>query len=147
MTPISQRLQQHKRLVHHNQVVFTAFSECEPMQDVNAITLKGEYAKKVEEEAIHRVIAQHKKLTRANVTAEMDVLFADGSIVVREAVYNTEDGISVVVNADALDDAAAVRVMELIQSALRQLDGEHGKIKFGKPVSFAKSEIAWLNLH
>lgn len=123
-----------------------AFREREPLEDVRTITLKGEFAKKIEIAAIDRVIDHGKKLTRQNVMIEMDKLFAAGTISVREAVYFNEDGLSVVVDAEAIDDEACMRVFELVQQALYELDNQHGKIKFGKPVSFAKSEIPWLNI-
>lgn len=146
MHPIAQRLQQHNRISHFNDLVYTAIREREPLEDVNTITLKGEFAKKIEVAAIERVIAQGKKLSRQNVMAEMDKLFASNSITVREAVYFNEDGISVVVDADNIDEEACMRVFELVQQALYKLDNNHGKVKFGKPVSFSKSEIPWLNL-
>lgn len=126
--------------------MFSAVAEREPLEDVHVITIKGEFAKKIEVKAVDAVIASGKKLNRQNVMVEMDKLFASGRISVREAVYHTDEGISVVVNAEVIDDEACVRVFELVQKALYELDNHTGKIKFGKPVSFAKHEIPWLNL-
>lgn len=131
----------------YNRLVFTAIAEQEILQDVHVITLKGEFAKKIEMSAVDIVVNNNKRLTNNSVMAEMIKLFQEQTTTVQEAVYVTDDGISVVVNADVIDDAAYVRVFELVQDALYQLDGQHGTVRFGKPVSFTRSEIPWLNHH
>ena len=146
MHPIVQTLRQHNRTARFNELVYTALREHEPLDDVHVITMKGEFAKKIEMAAVDAVIASGKRLNRPNVMVEMDKLFASKRISVREAVYHTDEGISVVVNTEVIDDEACVRVFELVQKALYELDNSTGKVKFGKPVSFAKHEIPWLNL-
>jgi len=137
----------HRQLSQYNNLVFAAIAEREILQDVHVITLKGEFAKKIEMAAVDIVVNNHKRLTNKSVMAEMVKLFQTQTTTVQEAVYVTEEGISVVVNADVIDDSAFVRVFNLVQDALYQLDGQHGTVKFGKPVSFTQSEISWLNHH
>lgn len=144
---LQQRLQDHQKLQKYNQLVFAAVSEREPLQDVNVITLKGAFAQKVEHQAIERILSKNKQLSNATLMAAVTKVFESNHIVVQEAVYHTETGISVVVNAETIDDQATTRILELIQDALYQLDGRHGTIKFGEPVSFTRGEINWLNHH
>jgi ribosomal protein L17 len=144
---LQQRIQNHKNLSKYNQLFFTAVSEREPLQDVNTITLKGEYAKKIEMLAVENLITRGKRLTQKSVAQEMLKLFNDKTVFVQEAVYCNKNGISVVVNAECIDDLAVKRVFELVQSALEQLEGGYGIVKFGQPVSFTLSEIPWLHHH
>lgn len=144
---LQQRIQNHKRLSTYNQLVFNAVAEKEPLQDVNTITLKGEFAKKVEMLAIENLTTQGTRLTRKTVMAEMSRIFDTKTITVQEAVYRTKNGLSVVVNAPVVDENAINRVFDLVTEALDKLDGQYGVIKFGEPVSFSMNEIPWLNFH
>lgn len=144
---MKQRWQLHNKTKQINDIIFGAVAEREPLQDVNAITLKGEYAKRVEQRALDNLMASNIPLTNETVYSEMDRIFAAKSIVVQEAVYYTEDGWSVVVNAEAIDDTAVHRAIELVVDAVDKLDGRYGVIKFGQPMSFNKADLHWLDLH
>ena len=139
--------QQIPHLKAYNRLVFAAIAECEPFQDVDAITLKGEFAKKVEAAAVARVVDQRKALTASNIATELAYVFKHNNIVVQEAVHHTESGLSVVINSEAVDDEAISRAVMLVQQALDQLDGRYGTVKFGEPISFTPSEIGWLVQH
>jgi phosphoglucomutase len=127
--------------------VFGAVAEREPMSDVNVITMKGAFAKKIEQRAIDNLMMRRVKLTALSVSREMDALFAEETVKVSETVYKTHKGISVIVNADTVDDVAIARVFEMVADALDQLGGAYGKIKFGSPVQFSRSELPWLTIH
>jgi hypothetical protein len=136
-----------RQLSLYNKLVFAAIADQEILQDVHVTTLKGEFAKNIEIAAVDAVVNANKQLTNNSVMAEMVKLFDKHNAGVQEQVCCSEDGISVVVNADFIDDAAYVRVFDLVQSALYELDGRFGTVTFGKPVSFKRSEIPWLNHH
>lgn len=138
---------QSQKLAQYNQLVFGAISEREAFDDVNVITMKGAFAKKIEQRAIDNLTMRRVKLTALSVSREMDSLFACGEVKVSETVYKTAEGISVIVNADTVDDTACARVFEMVADALDQLGDSYGKIKFGKPVTFTRSELPWLTLH
>lgn len=138
---------QSQKLARYNQMVFGAVSEKEAFDDVNVITMKGAFAKKIEQRAIDNLTMGRVKLTALSISREMDSLFALGKVKVSETVYKTPGGISVIVNADRVDDAACSRVFEMVSDALDQLGDTYGNIKFGQPVSFTRSELPWLTLH
>lgn len=142
-----QQRHQRQQITKYNQLFLTASAEKEPFQDVNVITLKGEYAKKVEMAAMENVMARGGRLTRPAVVSEMKTIFAANVLTVQEAVYRTKEGISVVVNASNIDDTALTRICEMVQEALLKLNGRNGVIKFGEPVSFTMNELPWLNQH
>ncbi len=131
----------------YNQIVFDAVADSEPMEDVNTITLKGEYTKKVEALAIKNLTKNQKRITAAAVMVEMSKIFKSKQVTVQEAVYHTKEGISVVADVDAIDDEAIGRVFQLVQDALYQLDGQYGTVRFGTAVSYEKHEIPWLVVH
>lgn len=148
MPQMPQTPQLHKhQLQVYNRLVFAAVAEREQFQNVNTITLKGEFAKKVEAAAIERVLMRNKSLTPDNISLEMSRVFERNNIRVQEAVHYDENGISAVVNAPAVDDEAISRAVLLVQQALDQLDGRYGTVTFGQPVSFTQSEINWLTHH
>lgn len=137
----------HNKLRTFNNIIFDAIAEREPLQDVHAITLKGEYAKQLETMAVRIVIDRGAKLTRKNVMTEMNKLFDNSSIYVQEAVIRNKHGLFAVVNADTIDDVASARVFELISEAIDQISDGCGAVYFGERVSFTRQEIPWLNFH
>ena len=142
------REHQQQKIARFNQLVFGAISEKEPLQDVNVITLKGAFAKKIEQRAIDNLTMRQARLTTLSISREMDSLFACGGVSVSETVCRTPEGeISAIVSGDTVDDVAIARVFEMLSEALEKLGDSCGKVQFGEPVSFTRSELPWLILH
>lgn len=140
-------LRQNQQLVNLDTLIFNAVSENEQFQDVHTITLKGEFIKQVEIDAVDRLLTLRKNLTQASVRAEMVRLISIKKYTVQESVHSNSKGLFVVVNADTIDDGAINAVFHMVSEALEQLNGRHGVIKFNQPVSFTLADIPWINYH
>jgi hypothetical protein len=141
------QLRQNQQLVKLDKLIFGAVAQNEKFQDVHTITLKGEFMKRVEIEAVDNLLILGVNLTQVSVRAEMARLVRTKSYLVQEAVHNTSKGMFVVVNADTIDDTAISSVYSMVSEALDQLNGKYGVIKFNQPVSFTLADIPWINYH
>jgi hypothetical protein len=141
------QLHQNYTVTKYNRFVFDAVASKEQFQDVHTITLKGEFMKDVEMAAVDVIMKQRLQLTQSNVRKEMVKLVISGKFKVQEAVYNTSEGMFVIVNADSIDDAAVSKVVEMVSVAMDELDSAYGTFKFNQPVTFTLADIPWINYH
>jgi len=140
--------QQYNNIAQFNQTIFTAVAEQQPLEEVQTITMKGEFTRLVEQQAMSNLVRNKKCLSTKAMLNEINRIFKDNLIHVQESVTVDRDGVSVVVDAIRMeDDTTIMRVFRLISQALDQLDGHYGTINFGDPVTFTKQDIPWLTLH
>lgn len=122
--------------------VFTASSMDEPFEDVTIVSTLQEFVKTAFEVAASVMYeSQHKLDELHEVRQCAAILINEGKIVVQEHVTVTTMGITVCLNAPALDDdQVAYRAMTMVAEALDQLDGNHGTVKFGEPLRHSLRE-------
>ena len=145
---MQQSVQPTTSLPEYSRLVFDAISNDEPLQDVSTVTIKGAFMQEVEQQAIDNLLRRGKKLSKHNVSNEIESVISSGTVFVQESVNRSRDGISVVVDTENIDDVAIERVFNLINSALNQLKDSYGIINFGTPRTYSNTaDISWLRYH
>ena len=145
---MQQSVQPTTSLPEYSRLVFDAISNDEPLQDVSTVTIKGAFMQEVEQQAIDNLLRRGKKLSKHNVSNEIESVISSGTIFVQESVNRSRDGISVVVDTENIDDVAIERVFNLINSAIDQLKDSYGVINFGTPRTYSNTtDISWLRYH
>jgi len=145
---MQQSVQPTTSLPEYSRLVFDAISNDEPLQDVSTVTIKGAFMQEVEQQAIDNLLRRGKKLSKHNVSNEIESVISSGTVFVQESVNRSRDGISVVVDTENIDDVAIERVFNLINSAIDQLKDSYGVINFGTPRTYSNTtDISWLRYH
>ena len=145
---MQQSVQPTTSLPEYSRLVFDAISNDEPLQDVSTVTIKGAFMQEVEQQAIDNLLRRGKKLSKHNVSNEIESVISSGTVFVQESVNRSRDGISVVVDTENIDDVAIERVFNLINSAIDQLKDSYGVINFGTPRTYSNTtDISWLQYH
>lgn len=145
---MQQSVQPITSLPEYSRLVFDAISNDEPLQDVSTVTIKGAFMQEVEQQAIDNLLRRGKKLSKHNVSNEIESVISSGTIFVQESVNRSRDGISVVVDTENIDDVAIERVFNLINSAIDQLKDSCGVINFGTPRTYSNTtDISWLRYY
>lgn len=127
---MQQSVQPTTSLPEYSRLVFDAISNDEPLQDVSTITIKGAFMQEVEQQAIDNLLRRGGKLSKRNVSNEIESVISSGTVFVQESVNRSRNGISVVVDTENIDDVAIERVFNLISSAIDQLKDSYGVINF-----------------
>ena len=145
---MQQSVQPTTSLPEYSRLVFDAISNDEPLQDVSTITIKGAFMQEVEQQAIDNLLRRGEKLSKRNVSNEIESVISSGTVFVQESVNRSRNGISVVVDTENIDDVAIERVFNLISSAIDQLKDSYGVINFGTPRTYSNTtDISWLRYH
>jgi hypothetical protein len=135
--------QQSRKQISWPDVYFTAEANRERFDDVNVVTLKSYLAEKAYDIAIAELGVEHPDALLARVRVILD----SGRIYVSEHVKVNRSGIRVVVDCELIDEDSIWKALDMVASALEQLNGMSGKIHFGSTITYKTTDIGWLNLH
>ena len=135
--------QQYSDIKWH-EVIFYAEAIKESFRGARVITAQSKYVD----------IAYDIALNQLNYMD--DVKNLDGAVAriinaqthsVREYVDVGRDGFLVCINAPVIDELVTLRSLDLVAEALKQLNGNMGKIYFGDKLTFTTKDIPWLFKH
>ena len=130
-------LQPAPRNINWTEMYLTADAAKESFTDVRIVTAKSECVKI----ASDLVFATTNRITNKLIQSVVD----NSAIAVHESVAINADGeISVIMNADKIDDAAVWRALDMVAEAMDQLDGSAGVVNLSGPITFTSTEIPWL---
>lgn len=138
-----QHLQAFDTEISWSDLYFTAEASREKFEEVSVVTLKSDFIDKVYDFVAKSNVCVTSKEFERRVTN----LINANQVSVYERVEVSKDGIYVVISRDTIDDQAVVDSLQMVSTALNQLNGEYGVIRFGNPVTFLSTEISWLYRH
>jgi len=122
---------------------FTAETSREAFEDVVVVTLKSDFVDRVHDVAISDdCISNPQKLNK-----RICQVLSSNQITVCERVEVTKRGIRAIVSRDIIDESAIMQALNMVSTALDQLQGQCGVVNFGQAVSFHSAEIGWLHTH
>lgn len=125
------------------ELYFTAEASREAFEDVNVVTLKSFYFDQAQEIALQEVGLKNK----SRLERRIKEIIESQTIKVQEHVSVTHGSKQVVINRESIDEAAVWSALDMLASALEELDGKSGAVPFSEPMSFKLSEFAWLHRH
>lgn len=129
-------------------LVFAADCDKEPHQDVHIITAKSEYIKLAYDLAVDEL---NNNPTLINNPAKIDPIAANhinnGDICVCEHVSISRSGITVCINVENITDDNMWKALDMVATALDQLDDGYGEVTFGDKLTFSTTELPLFYRH
>lgn len=123
-------------------VIFAAEAANEPFEDVSIITAKTAYVDLAFQAAADILHTEGHALTSEKVQKVACALVETQKIMVQEHVRINDDGISVCINADDIEDENVTwKALDYVAKALDSLNGNHGVVVFSDDLQFSLSEV------
>lgn len=126
-------------------VVIAAAASHESFEDVTIVTARSSFADLAMEAAADICVREGHTLSEEKVLAVAQALITGNKIEVRESVCVNAGVITACINVPSTEaEDVPWKALEMVASALDQLNGHDGVVVFSDSLRFTLAEVPWL---